>query len=85
MLWFVTVINLNGINLNVSLTILVFTMLQVEEKEHIVINIERLRKVLAKLENAEQKKNLTHQHNQHRHQHMIGPHHSLVNMKFYNL
>lgn len=51
---------------------------KVEEQEHINIDIERLRKVLAKLENAEQKKNLTHQHNQRRHQHMIGPHHSLV-------
>lgn len=51
---------------------------KVEEQEHIIINIERLRKVLARLEDVEQKKNLTHQHNQHRHQHMIGPHHSLV-------
>jgi len=47
---------------------------KVEEKGHININMDRLRKVLEKLEHAEHKFN-----NAHRHQHMIvGPHHSLV-------
>ncbi|XP_054268268.1 uncharacterized protein LOC128990063 [Macrosteles quadrilineatus] len=49
---------------------------KVEEKGHMNINLERLQRVLEKLEHAEHKYKNGHRH---QHQHMMaGPHHSLV-------